>query len=150
MKGIISKTIRQLKITTSKVIPLATELVEKKKAILKGKSGFTELKPHTINKELKKFLESEGLTLEYASVESRRGRVEIAGVKVKVMPVAHTHYDGGVFIRVPETSSTSYENTNKVLEFLTKHGINVAKECIFVDEHTEEGACLFKASAPEE
>lgn len=145
MKGIITTTIRQLKITTSKVIPLATELIEKKKAILKGKTGFTELKPHIVTKDLKKFLESEGMTLEYASVESRRGKVEIAGVKVKVIPVAHTHYDAGVFIRVPEKDSTSYDNTNKVLEYLTKRGINVAKECIFVDEHTEEGACLFKA-----
>lgn len=145
MKGVVSKTIRQLKITTSRVIPLATESVTKKKAILKGKTGFTELKPHTINRELKKFLESEGMSLEYADVESRRGKVEIAGVKVKVMPVAHTHYDGGVFIRVPENDSLSYTNTNKVLEYLTKHGINVAKECVFVDEHTEEGACLFKA-----
>ena len=145
MKGIKSTTIRQLKITTSKVIPLATETVEKQKAILKGKTGFTELKPHLITKDLKAFLESEGMTLEYATIESRRGKVEIAGVKVKVMPVAHTHYGGGVFIRVPETSNTSYDNTNKVLEFLTKKGINVNKECVFIDEHTEEGACLFKS-----
>lgn len=145
MKGSISKTTRQLKIITSKVIPLATETTEKKKAILKGKTGFTELKPHVITKDLKRFLESEGLTLEYTTVESRRGRVELAGVKVKVMPVAHTHYDGGVFIRIPESDSTSYKNTNKVLEYLIKNGINVAKECIFVDEHTEEGACLFKS-----
>ena len=145
MKGIISKTVRQLKITTSKVIPLATETIEKKKAILKGKTGFTEMKPHILTRDLKNFLESEGMTFEYANIESRRGRVEIAGVKVKVMPVAHTHYDGGVFIRIPEKDSMSYENTNKVLDYLTKNGINVSKECVFVDEHTEEGACIFKA-----
>jgi len=145
MKGITTKTIRQLKITTSKVISLATEMIGKKKAILRGKSGFIELKSHTITKELKKFLEAEEMTLEFADSESRRGKAEIAGVKVKVMPVAHTHYDGGVFIRIPEKDGMSYENTNKVLEYLTDNGINVKKECVFVDEHTEEGACLFKS-----
>ncbi len=145
MKGKISTTIRQLKITTSKVIPLATEMIEKQKAILRGQNGFIELKPHTITKELKKFLEAEGLILEFTGAESRRGKAEIAGVGVKVMPVAHTHYDGGVLIRIPEKDAMSYENTNIVLEYLTENGINVSKECIFIDEHTEEGACLFKA-----
>lgn len=149
MKGVISKTIRQLKITTSKVIPLATEKIEKQKAILRGKGGFIEMNPQHMTREIKKFLEEQGMTFEYSSAESRRGRVEIAGVKVKVTPAKHTHYDGGVFIKIQEDNSTSYVNTNKVLEYLLNNGINVAKECVFVNENSEEGACIFKAQSEE-
>jgi hypothetical protein len=147
MKGSVSKTTRQLKIETSKVIPLATEVVEKKKTLLRGKTGSIELKPHIMTRDLKKFLENEGMTLEQEPVESRRGREEIAGVKVKVMPIAHTHYDNGVVIRVEEKNGTSYDNTNKVLSHLKDNGIDVARECTFLDEHTRERAYLFEAKS---
>lgn len=145
MKGVVSNRIIQIKITTPKVIPLATEVVEKKKAVLRG-NGFVELAPHQLTRGLKKFLEGNGLTMEYSTTEGRRGKVEIAGVKVKVLPVNHTNYDGGVLIKVTEKDGMSYTNINKVLAYLTKRGINIAQECIHVDEHNQEKACLFKAA----
>ena len=144
MKGIESTVTRQLKITTSKVIPLATETIMKNRSLIRSKKGFLELK--SITKDLKKFLEENDMTIEQSPVESRRGRVEIAGVKVKVIPVMHTHYDGGVFIQIAETGAMSYENTNKVLAHFVKHGIDVNKECVFIKENSEEGACLFKST----
>ena len=143
MKGITTTTTRQLKIETAKIIPLTTELVPKQKALIRAPDDtFIEVK--NISRDLKRFLELNGFVIENSASESRRGKTELAGVPVKIMPVMHTHYDGGVFIRIIEKNEMSADNTNKVIKYLQAHGIDINKECVFVSENTEEGACLFK------
>lgn len=144
MKGKVTRVVRRLKITTQKIVPLATEAVEKHKAIARNpKGGVIELTPHQINKELVKFLEDLGAKLEFVPTEGKRGRVEIDGVKVKVLPISTTNYDNGAFIEIQESSTDSFENTLKLMSFLEKKGIDIDKECIWVAEHNEEKACLF-------
>jgi len=145
MEGIVKTVTRQLKIATSKVVPFVTETIPKQKAILRNKKGkFIEVAPHHLTRELKKFLLESGLEFEYESVDSKTGKRKIAGIAVKVEPLRHTHYDGGVLIRIVEKDEMSYDNTNKVVEYLVKKGINIAKECVFLYESKEEGACLHK------
>lgn len=145
MEGIVKTVTRQLKIATPKVVPFVTETIPKQKAILRNKNGkFIEVAPHHLTRELKKFLLESGLEFEYEPVDSKTGRRKIAGISVKVEPLRHTHYDGGVLIRIVENDEMSYDNTNKVVEYLARKGINIAKECVFLFESKEEGACLHK------
>lgn len=129
-------------VTTPKVVPFVTEAVPKKKAILKnGKGDFVELSAHQIKKSMIDFLEKSGLSLEYSTTESRRGKAEIVGISVKVSPVKHTHYDGGALIKVDEEDELSFKNTIKILKFLNKNGISVDRECEVSSKGT---SCLTK------
>lgn len=142
-----ANVIKQLKVTTPKIVPLATEVVTKRKSILRNPDGKgIVLKPHQMTRDLKKFLEDAGFSVDYEEVQRLRGKTEMAGISVEVHPVMHTHYDGGVLIRIGEESASSYENTNKILEFLIKNGISISKECTF----SQEAACLFKSKTTEE
>lgn len=131
-----------LTISTPSVAEIATEGVERKKALLKnGKGEFVELKPHQLKKDLIKFLESSGISIEYMDTISRRGKVNMAGVQVKVSPLNHTNYDSGALIKVQEENGTSEANTLKVLKLLTKHGIDLDKYCLANDNGK---SCLTK------
>jgi|SRR3972149_4237763 len=142
MKSVKTKIL--LTIETPKVTPLATDIIEKRIAILKNSKGdFVSLKPHQLKRDLITFLEKSGLTFEYSKTQGRRGKVEIAGVSVKVSAINHTNYDNGVYIKIDEENNISLKNTVKVLKYLTKNGIDVDRECSATDNGT---SCLTKLS----
>jgi hypothetical protein len=131
-----------LTISTPSVIELATEAIDKRKALLKNKAGdFVELKPHQLKKDLVSFLEKSDITMEYTGVTKRRGKVIIAGVKVKVSPLNHNNYDSGALIKVPEEDDISTKNTVKLLKYLSKQGINLDKYCSATSKGT---SCMLK------
>lgn len=141
-----AKTVIVLTITDPKAIPLVTETVMKKKAILKNSKGdWVELKPHQLKKELVTFLEKSGLTFEYSDVPSRRGRSEIEGVIVRVKPANGSNYDFGTIIKinepVDESGKMDKPNSRIVKNFLVKSGVDLDKRC---KEGTEELSCLTK------
>ncbi len=118
-------------VSTPKVIPLATEPKHKKIAMLKnGKGESVDLKSHQLTRDLLKFMENSGLSVEYEDApDGYRGKTEINGVPVKVSPINHTNYDGGAFIKVSEGDDLSLANTVKVLKYLRKNGIDLDKFC---------------------
>ena len=140
MKTPKARIVRQIKVPTPKVIPIATEKTETKKAILRFNEDAIEVKKHVLTKNLIKFMEGAGIEFEYINVERIRGKTEIHGVPVKVLPIMHTNYDGGAFIQVTEESETSWTNTNKITKLLADHGINWEKECRI----TEDKVCTIK------
>lgn len=147
MKGLISKTVRKVKITTSRAIPYLTDPVNKQDAILTNDKGDrVTLSNRQMTKDLQTFFENSGLTLEYVKSSQRTGKTKINGIPVKVLPSTHGNYDGGAIIYVEEESGMNYKNINKVLSYLDKHGVNIAKECVLMQELSQEGACLFKGA----
>lgn len=147
MKGVISKTVRKVKITTSKAIPYLTDPVNKQDAILTNDKGDTvKLSDRQMTKDLQEFFENSGLTLEYVKSSQRTGKTKINGIPVKVLPVTHGNYEGGAIILVEDESPMSYDNINTVLNYLNKHDVNIAKECVLLQEMSQEGACVFKGA----
>lgn len=129
-------------VSTPKVIPLVTEPKRKKTAILKNDKGdFIDLKAHQFTREMIKFLENSGFSLDYSEREGRRGLTEINGIPVSVTPINHTNYDGGAFIKVPEEDEIALANTLKVLRFLKKNGIDLNKFCTTSEKGT---SCIAK------
>lgn len=135
-----TRIIRQIKVPTPKVTPIVTEKTEAKKAILRYNGDAVEVKKHILTKDLTSFMQKAGIEFEYFDYERIRGKVDISGVSVKVLPINHTNYDGGAFIQVYEDSELSWENTNKITKILADNGINWEKECRI----TEEKACTIK------
>lgn len=151
MKGVISKATRVMQITTPKVLPLATELVEVYVCRLENQIGeVTCVSSRSVSKKLNEFLRKSGIQCERVSIdngkENRRGKKEIAGVKVKVLPIERTDYNTGVVIHVREDSVMSRKNTNKVLKYLVTNGICPRTECSFRITTTDTG-CMFKHPA---
>ena len=130
-------------VSSPKVIPLATEPKYKKIIILKNDNGETvELKSHQITRTFRKFLEGSGLSIEDGEAPSGcKGKTEIAGVDVKVSAIAHTNYDSGAIIKVPEEDELSLKNTLKVLKYLKKGGVDIDKHCQTNEKGT---SCLAK------
>ena len=120
-----------LTINTTDVINLVTEPREKKVAVLKNTSGETIfLKSHQLTKELSKFLEKSGLSVEFSRApDGRKGKSSINGIAVRVSAINHTNYDAGAYIRVPEEDAMSEDNSRKVRDFLYKHGVDISKYC---------------------
>ncbi len=135
-----TRIIRQIKVPTAKVVPLVTETVDSKKAILRYNGDAIEVKKHVLTKSLTQFMEKAGIEFEYFDDKGIRGKVDINGIHVKIIPIKHTNYDGGAFIQVYEDRETSWENTNKITQMLADNGINWEKECRI----TEEKACMIK------
>jgi len=135
-----TRIIRQIKVPTAKVVPFVTEETDTKKAILRFNGDAIEVKKHILSKKLTQFMEKAGIEFEYFADISIRGKVDINGVHVKVIPINHTNYDGGAFIQVYEDRETSWENTNKITQLLADKGINWEKECRI----TEEKVCTIK------
>lgn len=135
-------------VSTPKVIPLVTEAKRKRTAILKnGKGEFVDLKAHQLKRDMIKFLENSGFSIEYSEVEGRRGLAEINGIHVTVTPINHTNYDGGAFIKVPEEDDIKLTNTLKVLKYLRKNGIDLDKYCRTSEKGTSCIAKLKEGSA---
>jgi len=131
-------------VATDKVIPIATEPKLKRIAILKNaKGGVVQLKSHQIKRDLMKFLESSGLSLEYIDAPAGcRGKTELNRIPVKISPINHSNYDAGVFIKVEEEGGeTDLSNTLKVLRYLTKKGIDIDKFCKTNEKGT---SCLMR------
>jgi len=130
-------------VSTKEVIPLVTEMKEKKVAILKNQLGETVLlKSHQLTKELSKFLEGSGLSIELNKApEGRKGKSEINGIVVKVSAINHTNYDAGAYIRVPEEDSLSLKNSSAVMKYLRQNGIDLDKYCIATNNGT---SCMAK------
>lgn len=138
------KNSRIITVSTAKVIPLVTERKEKKDIVVSNRNGCSvQLKTHQITKDFLKFLEDSGLEIsESDSKEGHRGKIEIDGVAVKVSPINHTNYDGGAYIKVPESDNTDLKNTVKVLKYLRKNGIDIDQFC----SHTGSGkSCTLKS-----
>ena len=147
MKGVISKTVRKVKITTSKAIPYLTDPVNKQDAVLTNDKGDrVTLSNRQMTKDLQTFFENSGLALEYVQSSQRTGKTKINGIPVKVLPVTHGNYKGGAIILVEDESPMSYDNINTVLNYLNKHDVNIAKECVLLQEMSQEGACVFKGA----
>lgn len=141
VKGLVTKRIMQIK--TSKVLPLVIEIIAAENTILTGKTGSITMKPNKMSKELKTFLEAEGILLTFTPAETRRGKAEIAGVKVKVSPLPdHNSYEGGAMIQYKEDNPMRYDNTKILKKFFAKHGIDLTQEC----QRIEEIACISKKS----
>lgn len=129
-------------VSTPKVIPLVTEPKRKKTALLKNDKGdFVDLKAHQLTREVIKFLENSGFSVEYSEGEGRRGLTEINGIPVHVTPINHTNYDGGAFIKVPEEDEIALANTLKVLKYFKKNGIDLNKFCTTNEKGT---SCIAK------
>ncbi len=140
------RTVVVLTKTDEKAIPLVTETVMKKKAILKNSKGdWVELKPHQIKNELIAFLEKSGLTFEYSQVESKRGRSVINGVVVRVKPENGSNYKFGTIVKINEPDgeegAKTKPNSRIVKDYLTKAGIDLFKKC---QETIEGTSCLTK------
>lgn len=127
---------RRITVRTDKIIPIVTESKGKKEVLLTdAKGNKLTLKAHQLTKEMIKFLE-QTYSIEYLeSTEGRRGLSEIAGIKVQITPINHTNYDGGAYIKVTEEDEMATENTNKVLAYLRKRGIDTTpKTCTYTDK----------------
>ena len=135
-----TQIIRQIKVSTSKIIPIVTEGIESKKAILRYGDNAIEVKKHMLTQKMVNLLEKAGVNIEYFNESRVRGRATIKGIPVKVLPINHKSYDSGAFIQIYETSDLSYENTNKVLDVLLNNNIDWEKECTI----TEEKVCMIK------
>lgn len=130
-------------VSTPDIIPLVTEPKEKQVAILKNQSGETIfLKSHQLTKELSKFLEASGLSVEFnRAPDGRKGKSGINGIAVKVSAINHTNYDAGAYIRVPEDDEMSVKNSNAVMKFLRNNDIDIDKYCIASNNGT---SCMAK------
>ena len=130
-------------VSTPDVIPLVTELKAKQVAILKNQAGEAIfLKSHQLTKELSKFLEESGLSVEFSKApDGRRGKTEINGIAVRVTAINHTNYDAGAYIRVPEEDNLSLKNTNSVIKYLRNNGIDIDRFCSASSNGT---SCIMK------
>lgn len=130
-------------VSTPDVIPLVTEPKEKQVAVLKNQSGETIfLKSHQLTKELSKFLEQSGLSVEFNKApDGRRGVSGINGIAVRVTAINHTNYDAGAYIRVPEEDILSLKNSSAVMKYLRQNGIDLDKYCIASNNGT---SCVAK------
>ena len=140
--------VRQLKFDNPRIVPFATEKFEKKSAVItniKHSASITLRQTTYLTKELRAFLEATGNRIEYHTFEARRGRHEIVNIPIKVLPIKHNHFDGGVFIWVKDKSKLDFTNVNRVLEYFQNKGFDVSKECVLVTEKTKEGSCIFKS-----
>lgn len=130
-------------VSTPDVIPIVTEPKEKHVAVLKNQEGETIfLKSHQLTKELSKFLEASGLSVEFNKApDGRRGVSGINGIAVKVSAINHTNYDAGAYIRVPEDDNMSVKNSHAVMKYLREQGIDIDKYCIATNNGT---SCMRK------
>lgn len=145
MNKIVKYTISDPRFT-EKVIDAATENVEAKTAIIKGRDGDSvlQLKPHMMSKKLQKFLTDEGYKMETFVSNKRQGRKVIAGIPVKVLPVNHNTYNGGVIISFIGTGEDDKElqddiktKSGKITRYMTKYGVPVGRICVEVE-------CVYK------
>ncbi len=131
-------------VATDKVIPIATEPKPKKIATLTNTKGESvQLKSHQIKRDLLKFLESSGISLETIDAPAGcMGKTELNKVPVKISPINHSNYDAGVFIKVEEEGDElDLRNTLKVLRYLSKKGIDIDKFCKTNEKGT---SCLMR------
>lgn len=137
------KVVRQLKIESSRIASIVTEKIESKSYIVTNKNGASiTLTSHYMTKELMAFLTGSGCTIEPRTSERLRGRRELAGVKVKVLPIAHDqHYSKGALIQISAQDELSYADANRVRNYLVGKGVDLVKECTLVDEHRRAGSC---------
>lgn len=110
-----------------------------------AKGNVVEIPP-PLPKKLIPFLEANGIQISSGGnyLSRIRGRCEIVGVHVKVVPKNHTNYTGGIVVDVFEENELSTQNTNQVVAFLDKHGVDVARECKTWELIQKQGACVFQ------
>ena len=129
-------------IRTNKITPFVTESLDRKNLVVTNAKGDKIiLKPHQLTKELIAYLEATHSIDYIAAKEGRRSLTEIAGVKVHIMPINHTNYDGGCRIQVSEVSPRNVGNTLRVIKYLRKHVSDIEKYC---DGQDSEFSCNVK------
>ena len=126
-------------------VKLLTERKQVSKTKLTNVNGASiEVSP-PFPKKLKEFLEVSGMQVaEGSSYTQVRGRTEVVGVPVKVIPANHSNYDDGIIVEVEEDNEMSLKNTNRLIAYLEKHGVDMARECILWEKSEKQASCVFK------
>lgn len=134
---------RRFEIPTSKVLGLLTEEVETKKAILRYGTDAIEVQKHILTNKVTNLMEKAGIEIEWIPESRHKGMSNISGVPVKISPINKRSYESGAVVIVFEDRATSWENTNKITNYLSSNGIdtNNKKECrLFGEDLT----CMIK------
>lgn len=125
------KTNIVITVATSDVIPIVTEPKQKRIMTLTNlKGNAIQLRDHHIKRDMITFLEDSGIKTDISSaLPGCRGKLELAGVPVKVSPINHVNYDAGAYIKITEADATDESNSRTIIKFLRKNGIDVKRYC---------------------
>ncbi len=136
---------RRFQIEGPKAATLFTEKFDKKQATVTNKNGSSiVLTPNQLTKQLRSFLQATGNTIESRTIEARRGRREVAGVRVKIIPSTFVTYDNGCVLTIAEKDPVlADKKAAAIMKYMADHGVDVARECVVIEENRREGSCLY-------
>jgi len=133
------------KAESAAIINAFTYPQDTKSYILVGKHGNHNLGSTYVNKSLRTYLEAAGFQFVVNNVKTPRPKTEVAGLSVRIEPNGSS-YVRGVIVNIVccgdnkhELRDAVYNAEQKILDYMTKRNIPLARMCI-----TQDTFCIAK------